>query len=123
MTAGQPRFAVLVKAALSRRYVASLEDAVGGQLDVVDIGALQALGAAGAIARLRRLRPERLIIPVEDAGGFYSLPILQVLAVVTSAAALFVATPEARLEQFTRLSVVPQLARFVGTSAVNYLSV
>lgn len=122
MTESQPRFAVLVKAALSRRYFASLEAAVGGQLDVVDINALQALGPAGAIRRLRRLRPERLIIPVEDASGYYSLPILQVLAVATSSASLFVATPEAQLEQFTRLSALPKLAQFVGSSAVNFLS-
>jgi glycosyltransferase involved in cell wall biosynthesis len=122
MTVAQSRFVVLVKSALSRGYVASLEATVGGALDIVDINVLQALGPVRAIARLRNLRPERLIVPIEDASAYYILPILQVLAAATSSGALFLATPDAQLEQFTRLSVLPKLAEFIGSSAANLLS-
>src|SRR6266478_5145304 len=121
MTERDARSAVLVKSPLSRRYLASLESAVGHSLEIVDVNALQALGAARAIRELHRLTPARLVVPVEDVGAYYSLPILQVLAATTRAASLLVATPDSQLRSFTRVSVLPLLVRFLGSSALNAL--
>src|SRR6266853_3053717 len=121
MTEREGRSAVLVKSPLSRRYLASLESAVGHSLEIVDVNALQVLGAARAIRELHRLTPARLVVPVEDVGAYYSLPILQVLAATTRAASLLVATPDSQLRSFTRVSVLPLLVRFLGSSALNAL--
>src|SRR6185312_1103675 len=114
--------AILVKSAPSHAYLRLLEAALGSAFDTIDVNALQSMGALRAVRRLMELKYQRLIVPLEDISSYYSLPIFQVLAALSGARNLYVATPECNLCSFSRISVLPKLAQFFVSSTLNICS-
>jgi glycosyltransferase involved in cell wall biosynthesis len=110
---------VLIQAPLSRGYLAALGKLLGYAPQLLEVKQLRSLGMAGALRELWRLAPARLIVPIEDESAQHLLPVMQILAAASRAGALFVATPEGKLEPFSRWSVVPRMLQFALAAALN----
>jgi glycosyltransferase involved in cell wall biosynthesis len=113
--------AALVKTPLSQGYLGQLEKALGCAPELVNLNTLLSLGLLKSLRELRRLGPARLVVPAEDVSALNTLPILQLIAALTRATRLEVATPNCALRKFSRVSVVPILASFLASSVLNIL--
>ncbi len=115
------RIGLLLKAPLSAAYRQSVDRALPGALEVVDLNPLLQQGPLAAVRRLRRVDLDRLVVPAEDPASYYLMPILKILATFTRAPHLETIGPDLQRESFSRWSALPEAFSFVGNSLLNAL--
>jgi glycosyltransferase involved in cell wall biosynthesis len=108
---------------LSKQFQARLQGALGGAVDFVSLGQLRAMPVMQMLAHLRTLRPDRLTLAFEDADSGALAPVLKVLAGLTRAGTLAVASGDAPLQPFTRFSLIGELAGMARASCESLAAV
>ncbi|KFL29413.1 hypothetical protein JP75_20880 [Devosia riboflavina] len=112
----QPEVLSLSAYPLSQRFQDSLAVVIGQPYQRATLGDLRELKPATLILTLWRMRPDRLILPLEDENSTALLPIVRLIAGFTRAHRIEIVGPDLRVVQVSRLGTLIDVARFVGAS-------
>ena len=106
---------------LSQGYLNALREKLAQDFEQLSLAELRRHGGIRLIAELRRIRPDALLLPIEDENSLALLPILQLLAGLTRAGTIKMVHPDLGMQQISRLSVAADVFRF-GLASLGCLA-
>ena len=107
---------------LSSRFGASLQAASSARLDYLSLGQIRAMPPKRMVFHLRAMNPDRLVLAFEDKDSGALSPILKLVAGITRARQLFVASPDGKLVSFGRRELVRELSGLVLATCKSWWS-
>ncbi len=108
---------------LSTQFRSRLQTSLGAAVDFISLGQLRAMPIKQMVAHLRTLQPHRLTLAFEDKDSNALAPVLKLLAGLTRARTLAVASADAAPTPFSRRSLVGELSGMVLASGESLAAV
>ncbi|MBL8470193.1 MAG: glycosyltransferase family 4 protein [Rhodocyclaceae bacterium] len=96
----------------SREFLLALREAVGCDFEQMALADLRQSGLLGMLRTLRRMRPDCLLLPLEDENSVALLPILKLLAGATCARRIAVIGPDLVMRNLSRVTILADAMRF-----------
>jgi glycosyltransferase involved in cell wall biosynthesis len=107
---------VLSQYPFSPEFRSRLEHRVGRVSEYISLAELRDLPKVALWKRLRSLRPERLVIPLEDENSGVVLPFLKLVAAMSSAKQIEIVLPDLTAARARRTSFIRDLGAVIGAS-------
>lgn len=106
---------------LSRGYLDALREKLGRDVDQLTLAELRQHGGIRLFLALRRIRPDTLLLPLEDENSIALLPILKLLAGCTGARDIGLVQPGLDLQPVSRLGIAADMLSF-GMASLGCLA-
>lgn len=97
---------------LSGEYVNTLREKLGREFEQTTLADIRQHGGLRLVQTLIRLRPNKLLLPLEDENSGALLPILKLLAGFTRAKNIALVSPDLKFETVSRFKIILDILKF-----------
>jgi len=107
---------------LSQSFQSSLNELAGKNYKTATLGDLRSLRPMPLLRALWNMRPDRLLLPLEDENSLALLPVVKLVAGFTRARRIEIVNPDLSITDMSRMGTLVDVVRFAGASVQSAIA-
>jgi glycosyltransferase involved in cell wall biosynthesis len=110
---------ILIKGQISRGYLEGLRGRYGAEISVSSLSEIQSSGAIGILRHLRLVRPDLLLLAIEDENSRCFLPVMKLVALATRARRVAIVGADYKEEALSKVGAIGALGGLAASTVAS----